>query len=250
MQLDVAQLRDFYATPLGQVVRRLLGHRIRARWRGLHGQTLIGLGFATPYLGAFRGEAARIGALMPAEQGALVWPHSGPTRSVLVEEAQLPLADNSVDRLLVVHCLEVAERVGPLLREIWRVLAPEGRLMLVVPNRRGLWARLDTTPFGYGRPYSRGQLEKLLTEALFTPREWGSALHLPPFEWRVVLRSAAAWERMGARISPAFGGVIILEAQKELMAPVGKTARAPALGRLVPARTARPVLSGPGPGRS
>jgi SAM-dependent methyltransferase len=234
MQLDVGDLRDFYAAPLGQAVRRLLTHRIRARWRGRGGNTLIGLGYVAPYLGAFRGESRCIGALMPEGQGALVWPRNGPTQSVLVQEDRLPLPDGSVDRLLAVHCLEMAERVRPLLREIWRVLSPEGRLMLVVPNRRGVWARLDNTPFGQGRPYSRRQLEALLVEALFTPLDCGGALYMPPLGRRMLLRSATAWERVGAAVSPAFSGVIIVEARKELIAPIGKVAKTRALRKLVP----------------
>jgi SAM-dependent methyltransferase len=229
MHLDVGDLREFYATALGQSVRRLLSHRIRARWRGIGGATLIGLGYSTPYLGAFRGEVRRLGALMPDDQGALVWPRDAPTLSVLVDEGRLPLADGSVDRLLAVHCLEVAERVRPLLREMWRVLSPEGRLMLVVPNRRGVWARLDNTPFGQGRPYSRRQLEVLLRDALFTPLDLSGALYLPPVGRPMLLRSATAWERVGAAMSPAFSGVIIAEARKELIAPIGKPAKARAL---------------------
>ena len=236
MQFDVSDLQDFYATPLGHVVRRLLTHRVRARWRGVTGQTLIGLGYASPFLGAFRGEACRIGALMPVGQGATVWPRDAPKLSVLVEEDRLPLHDESVDRLLAVHCLEMAERVRPLLREMWRVLAPEGRLMLIVPNRRGVWARLDKTPFGHGRPYSRRQLETLLVDALFTPLDWGGALFVPPVGKRVLLRSATAWERVGAGLSPAFSGVIIVEARKELVAPIGKPAKARARRGLVPIR--------------
>src|SRR5919109_2578154 len=233
MSLDVIALRDFYTRPLGVVVRRLLGHRIRARWRRVTGETLIGLGFATPYLGAFRGEAWRIGAMMPSPQGALVWPAMGSKMSVLVEDDHLPLPDNCVDRLLAVHCLETAERVRPVLREMWRVLTPEGRLLMIVPNRRSVWARFDTTPFGHGRPYSRSQLQQLLADALFTPLDCWRALRLPPLERPMVLRSATAFERVGARISPAFGGVIIVEARKELMAPIGKTATVRRLGRLV-----------------
>ncbi len=234
MQLDVGDLQDFYATALGQTVRRLLTHRIRARWRGLHRSTLIGLGYAIPYLGAFRGEAPRIGALMPESQGAVVWPRKAPVQSVLVEDVRLPLADGCVDRLIAVHCLEVAEGTRHLLREMWRVLSPEGRLMLVVPNRRGVWARLDNTPFGQGRPYSRRQLEDLLVEALFTPMDWSGALYFPPLGKRMLLRSATAWERLGAGISPAFSGVLIVEARKELMAPIGKAAKVRTLRLLVP----------------
>jgi SAM-dependent methyltransferase len=235
MSLDIVELRDFYSRPLGLAVRRLLGHRIRARWRRITGETLIGLGFAAPYLGAFRGEALRIGALMPMSQGVLTWPTLGAKMSVLVEEDHLPLPDNCVNRLLAVHCLETAERVRPVLREMWRVLSPEGRLLMIVPNRRSIWARLDTTPFGHGRPYSRSQLQQLLSDALFTPIDWSMALHVPPLERRTVLRWAAAVERLGTRLTPAFGGVIIVEARKELTAPIGKAAAAPLLGRLVTA---------------
>jgi SAM-dependent methyltransferase len=236
MQLDVSDLQEFYATALGQVVRRLLTHRIRARWRRVSGATVIGLGFPSPYLGSFRGEVRRIGALMPHNQGAVVWPRNGRTLSVLVEDERLPLPDGSVDRLLGVHCLEVTERGRPLLREMWRVLAPEGRLMLIVPNRRGVWARLDKTPFGHGRPYSRRQLESLLVDALLTPFDWGGALFIPPIDRRMLLRSAAAWERMGASLSPAFSGVIIVEARKEVVAPIGKAAKARPLRNFVPIR--------------
>jgi SAM-dependent methyltransferase len=187
-------------------------------------------------LGSFRGEVRRVGALMPHSQGAVVWPRDGKTLSVLVEEDRLPLPDGSVDRLLGVHCLEVAERGRPLLREMWRVLAPEGRLMLIVPNRRGVWARLDNTPFGQGRPYSRRQLESLLVDALFTPFDWGGALFVPPIGRRMLLRSAPVWERMGANVSPAFAGVFIVEARKEVVAPIGKPAKARVLRDFVPIR--------------
>lgn len=236
MQPDVTELLDFYARPLGGMVRRILVHRIRARWRSTTGATVAGLGFATPYLAPFRGEAARVMALMPITQGAVVWPQVGPAMTVVVEDDHLPLPDNSIDYLLVVHCLEASERVRGMLREIWRVLKPEGRVILVVPNRRGVWARLDTTPFGHGRPFSTGQLERLLSDAMFTVIEWSSALYMPPFDRRVVLRSALSLERIGGRLSPAFAGVIIVEAKKELVTPLADTEPARGLRVLVPAR--------------
>ena len=237
MHTDVRQLLDFYASPLGGMTRRILGHRIRARWRRCTNKTLMGLGFATPYLGSYRGEVGRLGALMPSTQGAVVWPSSGPVHTVVVEEDDLPLPDNSVDLMLVVHCLETSEQGRALLREIWRVLAPEGRLLIIVPNRRGVWARFDLTPFGHGRPYSQPQLGRLLTDALFTPVDWGAALHLPPIDNRLVLRSAMTLERLGARMTPAFAGVLIVEARKELASPLIEPARTRPLTELVPYRT-------------
>jgi SAM-dependent methyltransferase len=236
MHTDVRQLLEFYASPLGGMVRRILAHRIRARWRRCHGLTLMGLGFAIPYLGSFRGEVARLGALMPSTQGAVVWPSTGDVNAVVVDEDELPLPDNCVDRMMMVHCLETTDHANALLREIWRVLTPEGRLLIIVPNRSGVWARFDVTPFGYGRPYSQTQLERLLTEALLSPVEWGAALHLPPLDNRLVLRSAMTLERMGARLTPAFAGVLLVEARKEVALPLAKPSRARRLTDLMPVR--------------
>jgi len=202
------------------VVRRQLSSHIRARWKSVSGETLVGAGFAAPYLGSFRSEVQRLCCLMPARQGAVVWPASGRCQSVLVEERYWPIPDATVDRLLAIHCLEQSERPGSLLREMWRVLKPDGKLLLVVPNRRGLWSRMDVTPFGHGLPYSRGQLQSELTGAIFTPADIGEALYFPPIDKRVALRVAPALERFGTKFSLGIAGVIIVEARKELMAPV------------------------------
>lgn len=238
MQNDVAELRDFYATPLGQVVRKLVARRIRSLWRAASGDRVVGLGFATPYLVGYRREALAMAALMPAGQGALVWPREGGVLSALVEEDKLPLPDASVDKLVAVHCLEAAERVRPLLREIWRVLAPQGSFVLVVPNRRSLWSRIETTPFAQGRPYSRRQLHRLLEESLLTPVEWSSALYMPPLDRKIMLRSASAFERIGGRIAPGLAGVLIVESRKDVVATIGKVVRAPVVGEVSVAKRA------------
>jgi SAM-dependent methyltransferase len=250
MPLDVKTLRDFYRTPLGQVARRQLTLTIRERWKGVNGRTVVGVGFASPFLGTFRSEAATLGCLMPSRQGAIVWPRTGACHSVLVGETQWPLPDNNVDRLLVVHCLEHSERPGPLLREIWRVLRPNGRVMFVVPNRRGLWSRMDRTPFGSGLPFSRGQLEMQLTDALFTPVDWGESLYFPPVSQRLMLRMAPALERVGAKLSIGVAGVIVVEATKEVMAPVGTSKRVaqPAILKPVDTRTPSGIRSVSGRG--
>jgi SAM-dependent methyltransferase len=220
MHLDAVDLKDFYACPLGLVVRKLLGQRLRTRWGDLRSCRTFGLGFATPYLALFRSEAEPLGALMPARLGAVPWPQKGQSSSVLVDETELPLIDEGADRILLVHMLEWSENLLELLRELWRVLAPNGRLLLIVPNRRGLWARVDTTPFGYGSPFSRSQLTRLLKDAMFSPEEWGYALYMPPFSWRILLKWPRFWERLGLVLWPTFSGVIMVEATKQIYAAV------------------------------
>jgi len=238
MSIDVVDLRDFYAQRLGIVARRFVGRGIRARFSDLRNLRVLGVGYTTPYLGLFREEADRCLAFMPAAQGAMKWPTSRPDLAALVDELEMPLPDSAVDRILLVHSLEMAHDPSALLREVWRVLAAGGRLLLVVPNRRGVWARMDTTPFGHGRPYSRSQITQLLRETWFTPTGWGEALHVPPVARGWFLRSAVAWERAGAIVAAPVAGVHIVEATKQVyrMIPARRERT-----RLVPAL--KPVLA-------
>ena len=218
MYVDVVDLRDFYETRLGQVARRMIRRRIRLIWPDLRGMRLLGLGYATPYLRLFRDEAERSIAVMPSSQGVLSWPREGPNAVALADEGELPLQDYSIDRVLLAHGLEYSQQVGPLLKEIWRVMAGGGRLMVVTPNRRGIWARIDRTPFGQGHPYTPSQLSRVLREADFTPERVSTALFVPPNGSRMMLRSAAAIEQIGERWFTTFAGVSVVEASKQIYA--------------------------------
>jgi SAM-dependent methyltransferase len=221
MPLDILDLRSFYDSGLGRVASRFIGRAIRARFDSSIGQSVMGVGYATPYLDLFRGEALRTLAFMPAAQGVVNWPPIGLSASALVEPSMMPLPDSCVDRIIVVHALEIVDHPRELLDEIWRILTPGGRMMVVVPRRAGLWARLDTTPFGYGQPYSRSQLRELMRDALFLPTFWTEALYTPPFEKGIFLRSAALFERIGAKLALPGAGITIVEATKQLYRPVG-----------------------------
>jgi SAM-dependent methyltransferase len=221
MPLDVVDLRSFYAAPLGRVARRCIGRIVRERWPSCAGLSVMGLGYATPYLGEFRAQAVRVIAFMPAEQGVVNWPSSGVSSSALVETALMPLPDASIDRIFLVHALETAEHPRELLAEIWRILTPGGRVIVVAPSRRGLWARLDTTPFGHGQPFSKSQLRELMRDTLFSPSHWSEVLYLPPFDRRIFLSCAPAFERIGRSLNLPGAGVFVVEATKQLYRPVG-----------------------------
>jgi SAM-dependent methyltransferase len=228
--------REFYGSPTGCVAARLLRERLLEVWPDLTGRRVLGLGHATPYLRLWRERAERVLSATPAELGPHPWPRSGPNLSTLVEETELPFADFSFDNVLLVHGLETAENGRRLLREVWRVLKEDGQLLVVVPNRRGVWAHSDTTPFGQGRPYSPGQISRLLERTMFTVERRRGALFIPPFRIRLLLRGAGVWERAGRVLAPRLAGVTLVEARKEMFGamPVGAM---PAKGRrvLVPA---------------
>ena len=200
MWSDVVDLRDFYETRLGQVARHLLRRRIRQIWPDLRGETVLGLGYATPLLRQFIVEADRVFALMPAQQGVLHWPPEGPNATALVDETDLPIPDAAIDRVLLVHAVECSEYLRDMLKEVWRVMAGNGRLLVVAPNRRGIWARTDRTPFGSGHPFSPSQLSGSCATMASPQSALNRALYLPPTNSR---NAAALRADLGAaRESP------------------------------------------------
>ena len=228
MYNDVIDLRDFYNSPMGRTVQGVGRRHMRAIWPTVKGMNLAGIGYPTPYLRPFLGEAERVVALMPAEQGAVHWPTNTENDELnivsLVPEDDLPLGDLSMDRILLVHAIECSEQSHKLLREIWRVMAGGGRLLIVVPNRRGIWARLDHTPFGHGHPYTPRQISRLLRDNLFQPEQSNAGLFVPPTRSRVALASARAIEQIGFRWFRTVGGLLFIEAQKQIYAGTTSTA--------------------------
>jgi SAM-dependent methyltransferase len=226
MQTEAQQLEAFYDGPVGQVARRLVLQRVRMAWPDLGGQRVLGYGFAAPYLRSLGGDCERAVALAPAHLGAVRWPQQR-SLTALGEEDAMPFADSTFDRILIVHGLETADAFRPLMRQIWRVLTPAGRVLIIVPNRASLWAQVLRSPFAQGRPFHRGELDRLLRDTMFTPERWDSALYLPPLKSRRLIGTGRNWERMGRALWPRLGGVHLVEASKSLygIAPPEKTAR-------------------------
>lgn len=221
MHLDVHDLREFYyRSPLGRAAQSVIRNELVRMWPEAKGQTVVGFGFAVPLLRPYLKDARRVIGLMPGPQGVMPWPAGAQNVSVLCEDTLWPLASGVVDKLVLLHGLETSERPMALLDEAWRVLGPGGRAVFVVPNRAGLWSRSDATPFGFGRPYSLGQLEKQLRSTGLIPVKTLSTLYQPPSARKVWRRFAGPLESIGRHI-PVFaaGGVLMVEVTKQVPQP-------------------------------
>lgn len=229
MYHDVHNLKSFYnERALGRVVQRILRDRLVKLWPTgqSQGMTVAGYGYTPPLLRPFLGKARRVTALMPGPQGVTAWPGTGANHAVLCEETAWPLDTGSVDRLIMLHALETADHPSALMDEAWRILGPGGRLVVVVPNRTGLWARSEATPFGIGRSYSIGQLETQASAAGFIAEAAAGAVYIPPSDRRFWLRSAQMWENTGTRISRILvSGLLMVEFSKQTTAPIDRGMR-------------------------
>ena len=246
MHLDVQDLRNFYyRSTLGRAAQKAVRDQVVELWPDAKGQTVAGYGFAVPLLRPYLHEARRVIGLMPAPQGVMPWPAGMRNVSVLCEETMWPVETGRVDRLVMMHGLENCDRPGDLLTEAHRVLGPGGRALFVVPHRSGMWSRSDSTPFGFGRPYSPGQLEAQLRHYGFMPERHRTTLFQPPSHKRFWRKTGAMWESFGRTVSPVMaGGILMVEASKRVHAPSGpglrEKVRKP-LGVLAPKPETAPV---------
>lgn len=270
MRTDILDLHHFYESPLGITARDLIRGELASLWADEDHIKMAGFGFSTPYLSQYP-KARTLLALAPDAQGVMRWPprqagaaspiektpatehNTARNKACLIHEGYWPLPDRSMDRILIIHGLEEVRDASRLLREAWRVLADDGKLIIVAAQRRGLWAAYDTTPMAAGRPWLRGQLGRLIERNLFTPLQWRRALHFPPSGWKIITQSAGGWEKIGKRIWPGFCGVLIVEAGKAIMHPVTGTPqrvlnviRPKLRGQLIPSvpgSSPKPVIS-------
>lgn len=209
MRPTVEELRAYYATRDGQrVARQLAATMAPAIRRGPHAR-LLALGYCAPLLrGLDPAQLERLAVVMPEGAGVRLWPRGKPNCAVQADEFSLPFPEAMFDQALLAHSLEFAEPPRKLLRELWRVLTPAGELVLIVPNRLGLWTHFEATPFGQGRPWGKGELSHLLQESMFEPIACRTALVAPP------VRGLRWLDKPLTRVARRFGGIHFVLARK------------------------------------
>ena len=237
---DIMSLRQFYASPLGDAMRHILTDSILQMWPLLKGDCVLGLGYTSPYLEPYLEDGENVIICMPAQQGAAYWPAGACNRVFLSHESALPLAENSINRILMVHSVENSEQLSWMMDEAWRVLTPGGRILMVVPNRLGLWSHVNNNPFGSGRPFSMSQVRGLLVEHDFMLLRHRHSLFALPINSNSFCRMALWFERLGNFLYPILGGVLLVEAEKQVYASI----RQPAIqkGLHMPVRAAKPAM--------
>lgn len=212
MSINVDELYHFYHTPLGDVVAADLCRLVHHIWPHPENQKILSLGFGFPVLRQMMVLNPSVIAFTPDFMGGMLWPHASSVQSAIVHETELPLEDHSIDRMLLLHMFEHSAQPHKLLREAFRVIKTGGELLVITPNRRGLWSYFDQTPFGQGRPYTMTQLSNDLNAHSFEPLCHERALYTPPYHLPKFLKGTL--DVIGSAILRKFSGVIAIQARK------------------------------------
>ncbi|MEO0954914.1 MAG: methyltransferase domain-containing protein [Pseudomonadota bacterium] len=210
-------------------------------WGACEGQRVLGIGYPSPLLHLWHADAATCIGAVPEEIGEVRLASDHGQTLCLAPEQRLPFPEGLFDRVFLLHALEEADSPRQLLREAWRVLAPEGRIVVAVTNRRSMWSLVDDKPFGHGRPWTRRQLVRFLNDSLFQVTASTTAVHMPPLDWRLITAASKSWERAGEIVLPGLGGVVLVEAVKRLYTQPGGSAAAP-VTKAVKAGRPKPVM--------
>lgn len=240
--IDVVSLKQFYAGTMGRLLSKNIAKHIARLWKNEASQDdILTLGFAFPYIPFLLRTHASLTPVMPAGQGAMVWPANGDNMVVLSDEWELPFAKNSFNRVVLTHVLEHTRHPSKTLSELWNILVPGGRMIIIMPNRRSLWAQASVSPLGWGQPYSSGQLKSLTKKAGFTVLSCESCQFSLPLDYRILHKISPAFELLGKMFLPMFGGVLVMEVEKQIYASV-PDAEPKALENVI-IRSSQPIVS-------
>lgn len=134
---------------------------------------------------------------------------------------ELPFASDSLDLVVLPHVLEFAESPHQIIREVERVLMPEGSLIISGFNPFSLWGlhRALGRKQGYpwsGRFIALPRMKDWLALLGFEVVGGRFAAYAPPFRQRKLLDRFSFMERAGDRWWAVSGGVYFLHAVKRV----------------------------------
>ncbi|MGB1360944.1 MAG: class I SAM-dependent methyltransferase [Alphaproteobacteria bacterium] len=221
--MEFNKLNHFYNSKIGKRALHFLCEKIDELARIKNDSVVVGFGYTDPYLEKIDGLKNYTVSLIPNFiEGFNI---NNNNINVVCDEERLPLSENSVGLFVLTHALENAQNPLALMLEINQVVNAGGKVIVVVPNRVGIWARQTKNPFGFGRPYTEGQLRRLMAQAGFVEIENNYSLYFPPVDYFCNEKVSNFFEDWIGYFMRENSGVIVGVYEKRVHKPVGLTER-------------------------
>ncbi len=205
----VSSLSDWFVTPQGQYVM--------AREQGFFDEAVSDIfGFNAVQLGLpqhdlLRGSRIPLRIKAGKEPGVKLW----------LESMELPFETGSMDLVLLPHSLEFSSHPHEILREVDRILRPEGSVIISGFNPLSLWGLRRKLGKNTGFPWSGNfisvpRMKDWLALLRFEVEDTHFACYIPPFNAASLLKRAQFIEPAGNRWWTIVGGVYFLRAKKRV----------------------------------
>jgi SAM-dependent methyltransferase len=139
----------------------------------------------------------------------------------IASNEELPLAEDSIDVVVIHHALDFTHDSHQLLREATRVLRPGGQLLILGFNPISIWGiskllRVRAGPPWNGRFISRRRVSDWLKLLELHVNQVDYCVHYAPSKWKKMLASARKTEAIGNKIRNPFGGAYLVTATKQV----------------------------------
>ncbi len=213
------ELSDWYHSPLGQQIAQVEKTMLDQVLPTLFGYHLIQIG---QYCDVALLQTSKVShcSIMHTTNQAMI---SSVTDSHLSGQSHaLPFASDSVDVVILNHVLEFSSFPHHVLREVERVLVPEGHVVVLMFNPWSLWSlhrlllRWRNAPPWCGQFISATRSKDWLTLLGFDVSDLQSYFFRPALQNRALMSRFAWFESLGRRFWPIFGGGYMLVAKKKI----------------------------------
>ena len=161
--------------------------------------------------------------------------------------AMLPIASDSVDLVILMHHLSNSSEPHAVLREVFRILIPEGKLVIVDFNpvslwglRHGLQSWLEHVPFK-GHFYTAKRIDDWMQLLGFDQHQHYRVGYQPPIQKPGLLRHLSWLEKGMRRWLPLFGTLNLMVYSKSI-SPMTPVRHRWVTRKLLPAKIARPSV--------
>ena len=216
MYQDFSNFKKFYDTEIGNILKQLVSLKIQKYINLYNNQTLGTFGFVDPYLDCIKEKNIKIFNFYSSQLGIkknLIQSHS---LNILHDEEKIPIEDLFFNHIFAIHYIENSNNLQKTLRELWRVLLPEGKFYLIIPNKKSPWSLSFNSPFSSGFSFSKKKIIHLLEENFFEIQFIEKLVYLPPWNLKIIYKNKFLIEKFGSYFWPFLNGFYLCVAQKKL----------------------------------
>ena len=219
MYLDLLNYQNFYKSSIGNLLASHIDFKIKKHCYLYNKQNIGCFGYSSPYLSFLKNYNI---PLLHCYSKRLGLPNENISKmnKILIDEDRIPFQDSYFDHMFLIHYLENSYNIKLSLREIWRTLVPEGKLYLLIPNKKSSWYLSNKSPFSSGNGFSKKQISDLLNESFFEIKTIERIVYFPNKNYSFINKHKNLIDQIGSIFFKYFNGIYLCVVKKKIYANV------------------------------